>query len=92
MYDGPVFITFYALTVNNEWRRVQTPIRIDDVGSQYQLALYGTKTFVGFENGIVLVYEQNLFGEWERVEEKRRLLCIYTSTLRKLLKARCNTT
>ena len=79
-YDGPAFVTFYTLDNNDEWQRVQTPIRADGVASNlsgrvmYSVDLSGSIAFVGlpFANdgtGAVLVYEQNDFGEWERVDD-----------------------
>ena len=81
-YDGPVYITFYLLDNNDEWQRVQTPIRLlDDVTSEdlsgktmisYSVAISGTTVFLGISSndgaGAVLVFEQNDFDEWERVD------------------------
>ena len=78
IYDGPAFITFYSLD-NGKWQRVQTPIRVDDVSNSdgrvmYSVSLSGSAAFVGFpytndDAGIVLVYKQNDFGEWVRVND-----------------------
>ena len=73
-YDGPVFVTFYSLDNGDEWQRVSAPFRVDDLSSSSSLALSGSTAFIGFEAandqvGAVLVYEKNLFGEWDRVED-----------------------
>jgi len=73
-YEGPVFVTFYSLDNGDEWQRVSAPFRVDDLGSSSSLALSGSTVFIGFEDandeaGTVLVYEKNLFGEWDRVED-----------------------
>ena len=67
-YDGPAYVTFYSLDINDEWQRVQPPIRVDDVGSVvYSVSLSGSTVFVGFpylnnNTGDVLVYELNQFS------------------------------
>jgi len=74
-YDGPAFITFYLLDNNDEWQRVQAPIRVDDVTSRSNsVALFGGTAFIGFRYandgaGDVLEYKQNDFDEWERVKD-----------------------
>ena len=71
-YEGLLFIMFYSLDDDETWQRIQT-IRLENMGYWYEVALSGTTAFVGFEEanndqGIVLVYEQNQFGEWEKAE------------------------
>ena len=78
-YNGPVFVTFYTLNNDDEWQRVQSPIRVDDVSGsdgivRYLVAISGATAFVGFSEannntGDVLVYEQDRFGEWVRVKD-----------------------
>ena len=78
-FDGPVFVSFYVLDNEDEdeWQRIQTPIRIDYVSDsdgsvKYSVSLSGSTAFVGFPNandGAVLVYELNQFDEWEKVDD-----------------------
>ena len=73
-YDGPAYITFYTLDNNNEWQRVQAPIRVDNVGdAQFSVALSDNTAFVGLISlkgvGYVLVYELNQFNEWARIDD-----------------------
>ena len=68
-YEGPAYITFYRLDNNDEWQRVQSPIRVDNTRS-YSVGLSGSTAFVGIlsdSDTRVHVYEQNKFGEWDRV-------------------------
>jgi len=58
---------------------------IDDLGNQdsYSVALSGKTTFVGFrwanaQFGAVLVFEQNQFGSWEKVEDP--FVCVSTAS------------
>jgi len=71
---NPAYVIFYSL-YNDEWQRVNDPT-IFDGGNQdfYSVALSGKTAFVGFEDandgvGTVLVFEQNEFGSWEKVED-----------------------
>jgi len=73
-YYGPAFITFYLLDDDDEWQRVQSPIRVDGAGGGLSVAISGSTAFVGFPNandgaGDVLEYNQNDFVEWERVDD-----------------------
>jgi len=77
-YDGPVYITFYLLDNDNEWQRLQSPILVDVSDNNGlptpSVAMSGMTAFVGFpyaddEASFVLVYEQNQFGEWMRVDD-----------------------
>jgi hypothetical protein len=71
---GHRLILFYALADDGEWQVVSTFNFDIDLGVVYSAALSGRTAFVGFEDannkaGIVHIYEQNLFGEWEKVED-----------------------
>jgi hypothetical protein len=71
---GHRLILFYALADDGEWQVVSTFDFDIDLGVIYSAALSGRTAFVGFEDannkaGIVHIYEQNLFGEWEKVED-----------------------
>ena len=73
VYTGPTYIIFYLLD-DGEWQRVQSPLRVDDMGKNSLVAMSGNTALVGFpgandNTGAVLVYEQNQFGEWERVND-----------------------
>lgn len=79
--SGPVYISFYSLmNDNNKWQRAQSPIRIYDFGRIWKgpimrtVAISGTTTFIGApysnnESGSVFVYEQNVYGVWEKVDD-----------------------
>jgi len=62
----------------DEWQRVQTPLRVDFGDIDYLVSLSGSAAFIGFPPvsvfandgaGDVLVYKQNDFDEWERVND-----------------------
>ena len=73
--DDRVFITFYTLVSNNEWKRAQPPIRMaKEWGLGYDVSISGTTIFIGFPYsndgaGSVLMYTKNLFGGWDRISE-----------------------
>ena len=72
-YNGPVLVAFYSMDENEDvWQMVQSPFRVNyNSDKMYQVALSGTTAFVML-SGIVNVYEQNLFGDWELVEDPFR--------------------
>ena len=63
-------IIFYSLSEDDdEWQRVQTPIRVDNFDivmavSGIAMAISGRTAFVGY-----YVYEQDQFGVWERADD-----------------------
>ena len=64
-----MFEIFHSF-VNYAWQRVKT-IHVDDLRDCYNIPLPGKTAFVGFPlangyDGVVLVYEQNQFGDWEK--------------------------
>jgi len=74
-YNGPVLLTFYSMNNDEEeWRMVQSPIAVHDVGDEIDVALSSETAFVGFRgfndyDGIVYVYEKNQFGDWREMDE-----------------------
>lgn len=64
-------ILFYSLEDDGEWKSVQTPIRVENVGSSREVDISGTTAIVGYPyaDQAVLVYEQNQFGEWEERDD-----------------------
>jgi len=75
-YEGPVFVTFYSSDeIDDKWRRVQSPLRVDGISSLYSVAISDTTALLGlaYANNdkveTVIMYEQDRFGDWVRVDE-----------------------
>ena len=72
--SGHRLIIFYTLTDNGGWQVVKTFDIANDLGVLYSVALSRSTAFIGFEEtndkaGVVHIYEQSLFGDWEKVED-----------------------
>jgi len=75
-YEGPVFVTFYSSDeIDDKWRRVQSPLRVDGISSLYSVAISDTTALLGlaYANNdkveTAIMYEQDRFGDWVRVDE-----------------------
>ena len=64
-----LFIVLFYTLKNDEWELSQLPFRVNNVGNSREVAISGTTAIVGYPyaDKVVLVYEQNQFGEWKEM-------------------------